>query len=132
MVTRSVGCTRFGAALRSETVWNDWVWTAPARYDATATTFGGAPFGEWLGWVLPNVDSDGDGIIDAWESILGTGPTDADSDNDGCTDGEELLGYVNPSEWQPSDPLDSFCPLTHIFSDGFESGNTGAWSSTVP
>ena len=106
--------------------------TAPAGYDDTLTTFGGAPAGEWIGWALPNVDTDGDGIIDAWESILGTGPTDADSDNDGCTDGEELLGYVNPSEWQPSDPLDGLCPLTLIFMDGFESGDTTAWSSTVP
>lgn len=104
----------------------------PAGYDDTLTTDGGAPNGEWLGWVLPNVDTDGDAVIDAWEGLLGTDPSEPDSDNDLCTDGEELLGYVNPDQWQPSDPLDSICTYTGgLLTDGFETGDTSAWSLEI-
>ena len=106
---------------------------APPGYDDTITQSGGAPDGLWLGWVLPNVDSDGDGVIDAWEDLLGTDPQDADSDGDGCTDGEEILGYVDPSRSELSDPLDGgACILHFIFADGFESGDVGAWAASEP
>jgi len=82
--------------------------------------------------VLPNVDTDGDGIVDAWETLLGTSASSRDSDGDGCSDGEELLGYVRPDGWVSSDPLVSGCAFSDIFADGFESGNTGQWSSVVP
>jgi len=46
----------------------------------------------------PPVDTDGDGIDDETEAMLGTDPMDPDSDDDGLTDGEEVeLG---------TDPLD--------------------------
>ena len=106
---------------------------APPGYDDTITQSGGAPDGVWLGWVLPNVDSDGDGVIDAWEDLLGTDPQDADSDGDGCTAGEEILGYVDPSRSELSDPLDGgACILHFIFADGFESGDVGAWAASEP
>ncbi len=42
-------------------------------------------------------DTDGDGVNDAVEAFFGTDPTDIDSDDDGLTDGEELLIYLtNP------------------------------------
>jgi serine protease len=44
---------------------------------------------DWLGYVYPNVDSDGDGLINGFESLLGTNPLGADSDLDGRTDGTE-------------------------------------------
>ncbi len=105
---------------------------APAGYDDTIFSPGGAPNGEWLGWVLPNVDSDGDGVIDAWENMLGTDPQVADSDGDGCSDGAEILGYVDPSQTELSDPLDGICRLPRIFADGFESGDVSAWSGSIP
>ena len=43
------------------------------------------------------IDADGDGLCDAYEARLGTNPEDADSDDDGLTDGEEVLSYgTNP------------------------------------
>ena len=99
----------------------------PPGYDDTIATSGGAPNGEALGWVLPNVDSDGDGVIDAWEGLLGTDPHNPDTDGDGASDGEEILGYVDPGQWQLTDPLDGV-----VFFDGFESGDLSAWSDHVP
>ncbi|MCP4568534.1 MAG: hypothetical protein GY841_13230, partial [FCB group bacterium] len=54
---------------RYDDVRDDWLLLlesepAPPGYDDTITSSGGAPNGEWVGWVLPNVDSDGDGVID--------------------------------------------------------------------
>jgi len=44
-----------------------------------------------------NLDSDGDGLTDEQERILGTDPHNPDSDGDGLTDGEEVNKYkTNP------------------------------------
>ncbi len=40
------------------------------------------------------VDTDMDGLDDATEAVLGTDPRDADSDDDGVSDGEEVLAPV--------------------------------------
>ncbi len=104
----------------------------PPGYDDTITVSGGAPDGVWIGWVLPNVDSDGDGVIDAWEDLLGTDPQDVDSDDDDCSDGEEILGYVDPSRSELSDPLDGICLFHLVFVDGFESGDVSAWDESEP
>lgn len=43
------------------------------------------------------VDTDGDGLSDVDETpVHGTNPLDADSDDDGLTDGEEVLQGTNP------------------------------------
>jgi hypothetical protein len=56
---------------------------------------------DWIGYVYPNVDSDGDNLIDGFETLIGTNPNRADSDCDGLSDGAEVLGYP------ASDPLGS-------------------------
>lgn len=40
-----------------------------------------------------NLDSDGDGLKDAYEREIGTDPFNPDTDGDGLTDGEEVLKY---------------------------------------
>jgi hypothetical protein len=40
------------------------------------------------------VDSDGDGLVDALEHVLGTSPTGADTDHDGYSDLEELARHT--------------------------------------
>lgn len=70
-----------------------------------------------LGYAYPNVDSDGDGLIDGFEYLLGTDPNRADSDRDGIPDGVEY-----PQAGVPvSDPC-SFgrCRAEYLFADGFE------------
>lgn len=42
-----------------------------------------------------SVDSDGDGLADAEENILGTNPNNPDSDDDGLTDGNEIHGIAS-------------------------------------
>ncbi|MBL1278991.1 MAG: CotH kinase family protein [Fluviicola sp.] len=70
-------------------------------------------------------DTDGDGIFDAQEDILGTDPNNPDTDGDGATDGEEVTGVDDPSTpYDPagntSDPLDPCDPqgLSTLDSDG--------------
>ena len=41
-------------------------------------------------------DTDGDGVSDADETILGTNPSSSDSDNDGLSGGEEFVHGTNP------------------------------------
>lgn len=65
-----------------------------------------------LGYVFPNVDTDGDGLIDGQERILGTLIGTPDTDGDGMTDGFEYP----PAGIPFSDPLISDI----IFENGFE------------
>ena len=70
-------------------------------------------------------DDDNDGMPDWWEILFGLdpfNPNDAnqDPDGDGLTNLEEYLAGTNPN-------VSDF-----IFADGFESGNTSAWSNTIP
>jgi hypothetical protein len=65
------------------------------------TSNGGAS--EILGYVYPNVDTDGDKLINGFETLAGTNPSVADSDCDGVSDGQELLvfgttGYGDPKQ----------------------------------
>ncbi|MCP4549571.1 MAG: S8 family serine peptidase, partial [bacterium] len=86
-----------------------------------------------LGYVFPNLDSDEDFVIDGFEDLVGTDPHRADSDCDGVTDGEELLFYdmadPDPAIHGYGDPWDGPCAI--LFGDGFESGDTAYWSSTL-
>jgi hypothetical protein len=43
-----------------------------------------------------DVDSDGDGLFDSEEDVLGSDPANADSDGDGWDDGEEVDTYTDP------------------------------------
>lgn len=61
-------------------------------------------------------DSDGDGLTDAEEAILGTDPNNADTDGDGVNDGDEIANGTDPNnpdtdgdgvaDGQDVDPLD--------------------------
>jgi len=65
-----------------------------------------------LGYVYPNVDTDGDGLIDGQELILGTSISMQDTDGDHTKDGVEYPAAGVPV----SDPRVSDI----IFADGFE------------
>lgn len=52
-----------------------------------------------LGYAYPNVDADGDGLIDGFEALIGTNPNNPNSDCEGGTDLQEfpistLQGYI--------------------------------------
>ncbi len=85
---------------------------------------------EVIGYGFQNVDTDGDWLIDGLERLIGSDVTDPDSDADGVTDGQELLGYdrsnPDPALHGYGDPCSNGCP---IFADGFESGDTSAWEN---
>jgi hypothetical protein len=69
------------------------------------------------------LDTDGDGLTDEVEAILGTDPYDVDTDDDGLTDGEEDAnhnGVVDPDE---TDPYDADSDGDGI-QDGTENGIT--------
>ncbi len=79
---------------------------------------------DWIGYVYPNLDSDGDTLIDGFESLIGTDTDIADSDCDGLNDGAEGLGYGAGGY---DDPLRGPCAGL-LFADGFETGDTSRWS----
>lgn len=83
------------------------------------------PYDEVIGYAYPNVDGDADGLVDAFESMIGTDPSRPDSDDDGLTDGDEVLGLGGGSI---TDPL--LAP-SEIFLDDFETGDVYKWSSAV-
>lgn len=73
-----------------------------------------------LGYAYPNVDTDGDGLVDGMEYVIGTRPDLADSNGDGTSD-----SLYFPQAGVPSgDPcLGSGavnCPANYIFKDGFQ------------
>ena len=92
--------------------------------------------------VLPEQDTDNDGLLDSAEFYWGTDPTVADSDGDGVSDGDEVAAGTNPlviaaneygiEETSQHTSIDSAMPLaldttydlTHPKSDTFPSGAT--------
>ncbi|MFA4955001.1 MAG: hypothetical protein WC641_06855 [Patescibacteria group bacterium] len=81
--------------------------TAPSTPTETATTVAPnsnippptseAPTPTPAPQILPGTDTDGDGLTDAAEAILGTNPTLKDSDGDGFPDGSELASLFDPA-----------------------------------
>lgn len=62
-------------------------------------TFGsasGAAFAFTINVAPPPVDTDGDGLLDSDEALLGTDPNNPDTDGDGITDGQEVALGTNP------------------------------------
>lgn len=74
-----------------------------------------------LGYAWPATDSDGDGLADGFEHVIGTSPTLPDSDFDGASDADEF-----PLAGVPvSDPCSGgvgaiLCPADSIFKNGLE------------
>ena len=75
-----------------------------------------------LGYAYPNVDTDGDGLIDGMEYVIGTNPNSAHSDGNTS---HQPDGVTYPQAGVPvGDPclgsLAGSCPANSIFKNGFE------------
>ncbi len=72
-----------------------------------------------LGYAYPNIDTDGDQLIDGIELVIGTSRLMVDSDGDLVNDGQEF-----PQAGVPlSDPCEGpnvQCPVPPLFANGFE------------
>ena len=99
-----------------------WINFAPAgagvTIDPATGEFSGKAWGENIGWITFRStgavafrvttswrgDTDGDGLTDDTEALLGTNPNDADTDDDGIADGvedENQNGVVDAGETDP-------------------------------
>jgi len=68
-----------------------------------------------------SLDSDGDGLSDIEESLLGTLPTNIDTDGDNYRDGIEVAGGYNPTK--PGDSRLSESPFIKPLTTSFSSDN---------
>ncbi len=66
----------------------------PGRDDLGSAA--GAAYQFTISAAPPPVDSDGDGLLDSDELLLGTDPFNPDTDGDGITDGQEVALGTNP------------------------------------
>ncbi len=72
-----------------------------------------------IGYAYPNVDTDGDGLIDGFERISGTRHDIADSDGDGVSDGVEFpLAGIRVSD--PCQGPNIQCANAPLFANSFE------------
>lgn len=76
-----------------------------------------------IGYAYPNVDSDGDGLVDGFEYIIKTRPNIADSDGDGLSDGVEFP-QAGVATSDPCVGPNNRCDINLIFADGFETSYT--------
>jgi subtilisin family serine protease len=73
-----------------------------------------------LGYAYPNIDSDGDGLIDGMEYVIGTNPFAADSNSDGIIDGLQFP-QAGVSFSDPCSGANTCLRLPQdLFADGFE------------
>jgi cysteine-rich repeat protein len=81
----------------------------------------------------PNVrsddDTDRDGVVDADEAPLGTSATDADSDDDGLSDGEERAGSGSLAAYGFTDPTNPDTDNDGLW-DGQEAGISAGFPDT--
>ncbi|MDG6226217.1 MAG: hypothetical protein QCI82_12000, partial [Candidatus Thermoplasmatota archaeon] len=64
----------------------------------------------------PPKDTDGDGILDWYEALIGTDPFNPDTDGDGLSDPQELQRGLDPNDWDTDNDL---------LIDGVEEGGSG-------
>ncbi len=79
-------------------------------------------------------DSDGDGIVDAVEILIGSDPNDADSDDDGVPDGEEAGGCNDYPECMPDSDGDGLINVLDPDSDndGLRDGTEMGYDCSHP
>jgi len=77
------------------------------------------------------IDSDGDGLSNAAETLIGSNPQDADSDDDGLRDGDEPNPTADTDRDGLINVLDSDSDNDGLF-DGTESGNDCSHPETNP
>jgi len=93
-----------------------------------------AGFGDLVNAALPPASDQAaePGSRDLW-LVSGAPEIDAGESLPNLNDGFQLDGPPDMGAFELGQPLPTYGPRTdEIFADGFESGGTGAWSSTVP
>jgi hypothetical protein len=92
-----------------------------------------AAFGDLVSAALPSAwDQPAEPGSRDLRLVSGGPEIDAGAPLANLNDGFALIGLPDMGAFEFGLPLPHYGPRLGIFSDGFESGTTGAWSSTVP